>query len=155
MCSSDLGVMLDSDIAAAFPEMGAAPGTSYLVFISSVVWTNIGSVCAFAVLLAAAVLARRRPDWHRRFIVLAATSLIPPALARITRWEILGGENPSTVTAMLFLLIAAVAVHDAVSERRIHRATLTGFLVILVSTLLAKTIGASAVGHAFVRQLAS
>ena len=149
------GVALDNDVAAAFPEMGMAPGITYLVFISGVVWTNIGSLCAFAVLLGAAVLARRKPEWHRRFIVLAATSLMPPALARISRWEILGGENPSTVNTLLLMLIATVAIHDTMSERRIHRATLAGFLVILVCTLLANIIGGSAFGHAFVKILGS
>lgn len=148
-----LGITFESDMAAVAPELGMSPGVPYLAFISGVVWANIGSVSAFALLLGSAVLQRQRGDWHKRFVVFASMAILPPALARISRWDLFGGENPTTITAMLIVLMTAVLAYDLVSMRKVHKATITGFLTILLISVLMGNVGASEFGMGFVRSL--
>jgi hypothetical protein len=148
-----LGATFEADMAELVPELGMPPGIQFLPFISGVVWANLAMVVAFAILLGAAVLLRRQPDWHKRLILLASLSILPPALARISRWELFGGESATTITIMLFVLIGVMVVQDLVSLRKVHKATINGFAVILVSTMAAGAIGTSAFGQDFVRWL--
>jgi hypothetical protein len=150
-----LGITFESDMATVAPELGTGPGVAYLPFISGVVWANIGSVSAFALLLGAAVWQRRRGDWHKRCVVFASMAILPPALARISRWELFGGESPTTITSMLLVLMAAVLVYDLVSLRKVHMATITGFVTILLIAALAGQLATSEFGLAFARSLGS
>lgn len=151
--SQELGFTFDTEMATALPELGLPPGVTYLPFISGVVWANLGIVVAYALLLGAAVLQRQRRDWHKRFVVFASMALLPPALARISRWELFGGENPVTINVMLIVVMATVVVYDLVSLRKIHKATLTGILAIMVIGMLMGIIGASEFGLNVVRSL--
>ena len=90
-----MGVTFDTDMADINPALGS--GITFLQFISGVVWANIASVVTFAVLLCAAVIYRGRPDFHKRFVLVATVSILGPALARISRIEFLGGLLFGTV----------------------------------------------------------
>jgi hypothetical protein len=148
-----LGLAFDADLSRLAPELGLPPGTIFLPFVSGVVWANLGIVLTFAVLLGAAILLRRHAAAHKRLMLLSSLALLPPALARISRWEIMGGENPATISLMVLVLAIVIIAHDLASLRRIHMATLTGVAVIVLCTLAAAAIGSSAFGQGFVRGL--
>jgi hypothetical protein len=96
---------------------------------SILVWSNTTSIVAFAILLAAAIVLRRRPDTHKRLMLLASISLIQPAFGRIFRWPVF--EAPPLEILMLsvaapFALVGALIVYDFLSRKSLHPATVAG-----------------------------
>ena len=121
--------------------------------LGTVVWPNIASVATFAVLLLAALLLRRRPDTHKRLMLLASISIVGPALARISRLPGLGGEQGLFIPLALVLLLLAVVLHDLISTKRVHGATLLGGTFAVLMTIGGLAIGASQLGETFVREM--
>jgi hypothetical protein len=99
---------------------------------SILVWSNTASIVAFAILLAAAIVLRRRPDTHKRLMLLASISIIQPAFGRIFRWPVF--EAPPLEVLMLsvaapFALVGALIVYDFLSRKSLHPATVAGAAV--------------------------
>lgn len=97
-----------------------------------IVWSNTTSIVAFAILLAAAIVLRRRPDTHKRLMLLASISIIQPAFGRIFRWPVF--EAPPLEVLMLsvaapFALVGALIVYDLLSRKSLHPATVAGAAV--------------------------
>jgi len=147
-----LGIRLDADISA-LGQPGLGQNLSVLNFLAAVVWMNIGSVVAFAVLVALAVALRRRPEAHKRLMLLASVAIIGPALARISRWPGLGGEQGPFVLSALLVLFAAIVANDLWTRRRPHPATVFGIAFILSTNSVAGRIAATELGLTFVRGL--
>ncbi len=66
----------DRDQAA---RLGHTPGPPPLVFLT----VPLFSVVVFTALAGAALVLRRRTDWHRRLMLAATLNLLPPALGRM------------------------------------------------------------------------
>jgi len=141
----------DADMSA-IAEVGVQ-GVPMLNFAAQVVWGNFVSIAVFAGMLAAAVLLRRNPQAHKRLMLLGSIAIVGPALARISRWPILGGEAGPFIPVMMVSLVVAVVVHDLVTMRKVHRATLIGVGVIAIGTVAQQFIAGSELGQAFVRSL--
>jgi hypothetical protein len=146
------GLDLDMDISA-LGISGLGSGVSIARFMSGVVWTNLASIATFAVLLLAAILLRRRSASHKRLMLLASISIIGPALARISRWPVLGGEQGPFISLALVLLLLAVVLHDVISTKRVHPATWLGATFAVLMDLGGGAIAASQFGEAFVREM--
>ena len=86
----------------------------------------------FVALVAWALLLRRRSDWHKRLMLLATLSLLPPALARIALQF-----PPAPVMPIAFggsaLIVIAVVIIDSIAQRRLHPAMLWGSLFFILS----------------------
>lgn len=147
-----MGITFDVDMAEVDPALGS--GITYLVFISGVVWANIASVITFAALIAAAVCFRGRPDVHKRFILVATVSILGPALARISRIDVLGGEQGPFIPLALLSLLAAILVYDWFALRRVHRASLLAVIFAIALSFLGTAISQSDLGLGFARSLA-
>ena len=80
----------------------------------------LSDLVLFASLVTAGLACRRRPDVHRRLMLLATAALLPPAIARAFIPLGVVSTLPSTFAADLFL-VAAVA-RDLWLDRRIHPA---------------------------------
>lgn len=112
----------------------------------------LGDLAVFAGLVAGALALRRRPDWHKRFMILAAAGgFLWPAITRIP--HVVG--NTPLMFAVLAPPIVALLVHDFVTRGRPHAATLAGLLAIVGSFPLRIAIGNSAWWHDFAVWLAS
>lgn len=124
--------------------------------LAATFWGDVAALLSFAVFLSGAVARRRQPDKHRRLMVLAAISVVPPAVSRILRWPIFEGINGSLwALVSLTLLVGAVAMHDVRVNRRIHHVTLLGGLFLLGSRAFARyVLATSGFGLAVVRRLA-
>jgi hypothetical protein len=93
------------------------------------------SLALFGYFVVAAIVDRRRPDYHKRLMLLAMIALLLPALARIVRMAhppflpvgVLGG------LVVLNLYLAALIAFDLVRLGRIHPVTLWGSLAFLVA----------------------
>jgi hypothetical protein len=137
---------------SAAGELGVE-GVPMLNFASQVVWGNFASIAVFAGLLAAAILLRRTPQAHKRLIVLASIAILGPALARISRWPVFGGEDGPFIPAVLVGLLLAVIAHDLVTARRLHKATWIGCGIIVLATIAQQIIAGSEFGLNVVRML--
>lgn len=107
---------------------------------------QLGDLVCFGVLVAMAILFRRRSDVHKRLMLLATVGgLMPAALSHIIGHSLVLRTFPPAVilipyTAFLF----AGAVHDRVSRGRIHPVSLWVALAIFAfSNLRAMVIGPS------------
>lgn len=148
----DMGITFEVDMAEINPALGS--GITFLSFASGVVWLNIVSILTFAALICAAVVFRSRPDFHKRFILVGTVSILGPALARISRYEILGGEQGPFVVLALLSLLAAIFIYDLVVLRKIHKASLVAIGFAIALSILGIMISQSDFGREFVRGLA-
>lgn len=147
-----IGATLDTNIADINPAMGA--GITYLIFISDVVWANIIAVSTFAILLCSAVIFRAQSEVHKRLILIATVSILEPALARISRIEILGGEQGPFIHSALLILLAAIIIYDLVTLKKVHKATLAAIIFAITLNRLGSMIAGSEFGLEFIRSLA-
>jgi hypothetical protein len=99
-------------------------------------------IVLFAVLVGAALALRRRPDYHKRLMMLATTGgLMGAGLARIPALAPYGPLGFLGVPVLFALMLVA---YDAVTLRRVHPATLGGFAFILGFQALQLTAANSA-----------
>lgn len=80
---------------------------------------NLVNLLLFAVLVATALAWRRRPDFHKRLMLLATVTLLAPAIARIVL--LFTHAATAQFVAFDFCILACVAV-DTVLHRRLHPA---------------------------------
>jgi hypothetical protein len=123
--------------------------------LSSVVWGDLSALVAFAIFLPTAVALRRRPEMHKRLMLLSSISIIQPAMSRISRWPVFDGLD-ATLSSVggLFLLLLALGVYDVVSHKRVHGVTLLGASFLMGSRIVSIFVVASSeVGRAFIRGL--
>jgi hypothetical protein len=116
------GMMTAIDAARAG---SARPGLSPLVFMIF----PLGQIVIFAVFLGAALWKRRRPEIHRRLILLANAALITPALARLP----FVGSRPIIALGLSALFVGAGMVHDRKTRGRVHPVYLWGGLALVLS----------------------
>ena len=91
---------------------------------------------SFGVLAAAAFLYRKRPDFHKRLILLATIGLIGAALGRmefLPDWHLRGIAELRLFWAYTYIFFVPLAAFDIFSLRKLHRVTLWGsaFLITL------------------------
>jgi hypothetical protein len=111
---------------------------------------QLGDLLSFAVLVGAAVWYRRRPDVHKRLMLLATVgALLPAALAHIVgHWSFLRSLSVPIIVVPLVALLSAGAVHDRLCGRRIHPVSLWVALALFVwANVRAVVIGPSAAWH--------
>jgi hypothetical protein len=98
---------------------------------------------AFAAFVAAGIYYRRRNEVHKRLMLLAMVSLLPPA---INRWPI-AVKHPSVFLSVVLIFVAAALVHDLLARRRLHAVTLWGGLALLASLPLRIAISQTEAWH--------
>jgi hypothetical protein len=103
----------------------------------------VTAVLIFALFVTLGVLNRRRPDYHKRLMILATASMIIPALARIVTHTTTALPGAFGALVLVNLFIAALAVHDLRTRGRLHPATLWGGGFLLLSEPLRIAIGFS------------
>jgi hypothetical protein len=145
------GLDWDTDMSA-YPKLGIE-NMSFQQFAEFLVFGNLASVIAFGALVALAVRCRRNAETHKRLMILASLSIIGPALARISRWPGLGGEDSAFIPLALLALLLSLFVHDYLEDQRIHRATWMGTLFIVLVNVAAISISHTSAGRDFVHYL--
>jgi hypothetical protein len=87
----------------------------------------IGDMILFGGLFAAGIAARRQPDVHKRYMLLATIALMFAPAARLS------GENPVLLLAIWLLPLALAMADDMWTRRTIHRTYVIGLAVLLVA----------------------
>jgi hypothetical protein len=105
-------------------------------------------IVAFAIVIYASWRARRRPDAHKRLILIATMGLVGAAFGRFP-WAGIGlppAAGPATGVGGLLLILM---VYELISIRRIHRSTTWAAPLVFASVALAVPIGMTPAWHAF------
>ncbi|HEY6455029.1 MAG TPA: hypothetical protein VIY90_07045 [Steroidobacteraceae bacterium] len=131
-----LGIFLTVKIPANFKGTGGLSAirgpTLPLPIAMQIFWGNIGALTLFPVYVAIALWMRRRPEVHKRLLLLASIAMVGPALGRIAGFPQQWGAAPSSfiVIAFQFLNVAlalglplTLVVHDLLTARKLSRAT--------------------------------
>jgi hypothetical protein len=148
--------LLGSGIAACVVVLGVAvsihggrhgwnPGGPFrgpLEFMIVPLW----DIVVFAVFVAAAVHERRRPELHRRLLLLATVGGM--LWAAITRIPPIRGNLP-VMLGVLALFVVASPVRDLVARRRPHPVDIWGGLLVLASAPLRAALARTDAWHAF------
>jgi hypothetical protein len=95
----------------------------------------LGTVVMFGGFVAAALWWRRRPDYHKRLMLIGTTAVLVPAGARMSTLWLQGILPPGPPGGMMLtdIFILALFVYDLKKQGRLHPATLWGGMVMLLS----------------------
>ena len=108
-------------------KLGRPPGRQDpLVFMA----VPLSAMLVFTILIAAGFLNRRRPDYHKRIMLMATFGLLTAAFGRMVLM-IVGHPFPPLAMAGTDLLVIGAVVYDAISNRRLHPAFLWSGALIL------------------------
>ena len=139
-------VLTGPPLAVDLARRGLPTGTDPLVFLLVI----LVDLLVFGVFVAAGVLARRQPETHKRFMLLAMMSLLPPGIGR---WAIAERNPAPVVMVALIVFLAAPLVADRLSRRRINRVSLWGGIVLLASIPVRFAVGQTAMWRDVARWL--
>lgn len=112
-----LVVIVGAATAIEGARRGVSPGPPPLVFLA----IPLGVILAYGALVAAAIANRRRPDWHKRLMLLGAISVLTPAIARIPIDALHDGGIVAFMGVTDLFAIACIA-WDTARNRRLHPA---------------------------------
>lgn len=115
----------------------------------------IAAIGLFALFVAFGIAARRRPDYHKRWMMLATMSLIGPALARIAMRITTAVPGGFSALMLINLFLAALVIWDLRTRGRLHPVTLWGGGFLLISEPLRIAIGYSQAWQGLARTLMS
>jgi hypothetical protein len=105
-------------------------------------------IVGFTIVIYASWRARRRPDAHKRLILIATMGLVAAAFGRFP-WTRIGLPPAAGAVTGLGILILILITYELVSIRRIHRSTMWAAPLIFASVALAVPIGMTPAWHAF------
>lgn len=130
---------------------------SFLVVVRSVaretslvVLGDMVILLLFAGLITVGVLRRRKPDVHKRLMLVASICIVAPAMAR---WPGAQSRLPISVLGPQLVLFAALILYDVLSRRRVHRATVWGLSLYFVACGVTISLAFSKLGQALVAAL--
>jgi hypothetical protein len=109
----------------------------------TVLGLELVQMALFAGLVVAAIAMRRRPDYHKRLMLLATACMMPSAFSRIPLdlTFIVSGNVSILILFNLFVIICALI--DAVRNRRLHPAFGWGGAIVIGALNLAYLIAIS------------
>ena len=110
-------------------------------------------IVGFTIVIFASWRARRKPDSHKRLILLATVGLTEAAFGRFP-WDRLGIPPAAGAVTGLGILILLVLAYDLVSLHRIHRSTAWAAPLTFAFGAFAVPIGMTGAWHTFAGFLA-
>jgi len=140
-----LMILIGTITAVIRAQQGATPadGIPPLVFLV----IPLGDMLVFTILIGAGFYFRRRPDVHKRLMLLATISILAAAVARLPFAFLQAG--PPAFFGVTDLFVAACFIYDLITRRTVHRATALGGLLIVASQPLRLIIGSTDAWSAF------
>jgi len=105
-------------------------------------------IVALAIVILASWRARRRPDAHKRLIMIATIGITGAAFGRFPWGRIGFPPAAGAVTGVGVLLLILIAF-ELITTRRVHRSTLWAAPLVFLSIALAVPIGMTHGWHAF------
>ena len=138
-------VVTTPPMAIALAKRGLPPGQplEFLLVILS-------DLLLFTIFVAAGMYNRRRSETHKRLMLLAMVSILPPS---ISRWPIAVKHPVPVIMGILLVFLAAAPISDLLARRRLSRVSLWGGLAVLVSLPLRFAVAQTAAWHALANWL--
>ncbi len=102
----------------------------------------------FAVVIFASWRARRRPDAHKRLILIATSGLVGAAFGRFP-WDHIGFPPAAGAVTGVGILLLMLVAFELITIHRVHRSTMWAAPVVFLSIALAVPIGMTPAWHAF------
>ncbi|MGN6496336.1 MAG: hypothetical protein ACTHKM_04105 [Tsuneonella sp.] len=109
---------------------------------------------AFAAMVAWALAARGRTDWHRRLMLGAAVIILEPALGRILPMPLLGATAHWVELGLQLVVIALIALHDR-KQGALHPATIASGVAVIFTHLLIATLAVTPAWQALTERVAA
>jgi hypothetical protein len=106
------------------------------------------AMVAFTIVIYASWRARRRPDAHKRLILIATICLVGAAFGR-THWARIGVPAPAGPATGIGIMLLLLLIYEFITIRRIHRSTRWAAPLVFASVLFAVPIGMTHAWHAF------
>jgi hypothetical protein len=133
-----LGVIASINALGRGVQIGPlSPETSMAISLIGILW--------FPVVIFASWRARRRPDAHKRLILIATINLVPAAFGRIP----IGVPPALRANGGMLLMLLMLVAYDLYSLHRVHRSTMWAAPLTFASLALAVPIGMTPAWHAF------
>jgi len=140
-----LMILIGTSTAVIRASQGATPvpGVSSLSFLV----VPLGDISVFAILVGAGFYYRRRPDVHKRLMLLATVSILAAAVARLPFAIMQAG--PPAFFGITDLFVLTCILYDLITLKRVHRATALAALLIIASQPLRLMLAGTHVWLAF------
>jgi len=132
-------------MAVDLARRGLPPGERFEFLL--VILTDL---LLFASFVAAGIYSRHRTKTHKRLMLLAMVSMLPPS---ISRWPIAVKHPAPVIMGIMLVFLVAAPIFDLLARRRLSRVSLWGGLVVLVSLPLRFTVAQTAAWHALANWL--
>ena len=133
-------------VSIAAPALRVRSGVLPERIASLVVLYNLVDILCFGGFFAAALITRRRPEWHKRWIVSATTALLGAAVGRVIQ------ESLLYRAVWLSPLVASMLI-DLSTRQRVHLVSLVSFSILLAASFKVDIMAMSAVWAAVGRTL--
>lgn len=140
-------IMIVLGVVAALDALGRGVRIGPLLPTVSFAIPMLG-IAAFTVVIYASWRARRRPDAHKRLILLATIGLVEAAFGRFP-WARMGFPPAAGAVTGLGVMVLLVIVYDLVTLHRLHRSTMWAAPFVFAAGALAVPIGMTPAWHAF------
>ena len=131
-------------IVRAKGSVSPIPGVNPLSFLT----IPLGDMLVFAILISAAFYFRRKPDVHKRLMLLATIGILPAAVARLP-FDFIQRSGPLAFFGLADLFIIPCLIYDVATRGRPHRATMIAGALIVISHPLRMVIGGTHAWLAF------
>ncbi len=105
----------------------APPRMSPLSFLT----IPLGDIAVFGILVAVGLYYRRRPELHKRFMIIATVAIIPAGVARWP-WALIA-RQPVRFFAVTDLFLIAIIIFDYARTQRLSPAYLWGGILLIAS----------------------
>jgi hypothetical protein len=109
----------------------------------TVLGLELVQMALFAALVAAAIAMRRRPDYHKRLMLLAMACMMPSAFSRIPLNLTFMVSNNVSILLLFNLFVIAAVLIDTLRNRRLHPAFGWGALSAVAGLNLAYPVAIS------------
>jgi hypothetical protein len=114
---------------------------------------NLLSVVCFGGLVATAVASRRRPEWHKRLMIMATILIISQALGRLLPMSSFGDAAPAVLFGVVTLLALIGPAFDLMVRGRVHPAYFLGLGVLLAFEISTPAIAFSPLAPWIIHEL--
>lgn len=135
MCVVGFQIAIEAGRSGFTPDPAKVSALSFMA-------VPLFDLVVFAVLAVMALLLRARSDWHKRLMLVATLSLLPPAIACVAMQFPPLPVLPIAFGGTALVMVATIAL-DRVTLRRLHPATLGGRGLFVILSLPGRLLIAS------------
>jgi hypothetical protein len=111
------------------------------------------ALATFAALVVAAIVNRRKPEWHKRFLLCATTVVTLPALERSLPLPLWGANWPIVVDAVADSILLIGPIVDLITRGRVHPAYVVGIGAVVLGQVSTDMLAPSPIAAALLHAL--